>query len=105
MLHHVARQRLRQRLARRLAPRRLAVVRRSRFVRLRWRGLRYLLLEITEDQFELLDRAAQLLRRGAEPLAQQPGQAQLELLVAQHLFLQSVAHRLQFGCMLILAFQ
>ena len=62
-------------------------------------------LEIAEDQFELLDCSAQLLRRGAEPLAQQLRQAQLELLVAQHLLLQPVARRLQFGHVLILALQ
>ena len=105
MLHHVARQCLGQRLARGLAPRRLVVARRGGFIRLRRCGLRHLLLEIAEDQFELLDRSAQLLRRGAEPFAQQLRQAQLELLVAQHLLLQPVARRLQFGRVLILASQ
>ena len=89
VLHHIARQARGARLAHRLAPRCLGWRRcRGRFRR-GGRGLGDLLFQIAEQQVELLDRAAQLLRGGAEPLAQQPGQAQLQLLVAQHLFLQA----------------
>src|ERR1019366_5720280 len=56
-----------------------------------------LLFEIAEQQLQLLDRAAQLLRGGAEPFTQQLRQARLQLLVAQHLLLQSIARRLHLG--------
>ena len=67
---------------------------------LRRRRLRDLFFEIAEQKLQLIDCAAQLLRGGAEPLAQQPRQTQLQLLVTQHLLFQSVACRLQFGCLL-----
>ena len=104
MLHHIARQALRQWPAGRLAPCRSGrwCCCRRRLFRLGRRRLGDLLFEVAEQQLQLLDRGAQLLRGGAEPLAQQLRQAQLQLLVAQHLLLQSVARRLQFGC---LAFQ
>lgn len=59
-----------------------------------------LLLEFAEQQLQLLDRATQLLRRGAEPLAQQLREAPLQLLVAQHLLPQPIARRLQFARLL-----
>jgi hypothetical protein len=66
MLHHVARQVFRQRLAFRFAPPGLDFrIDRNRFrLRLRFgrRGLRDLFLEIADDQFELIDRASHLLR-------------------------------------------
>ncbi len=65
MLHHIARQVLGQRLAYGLAP----LLRGGGFIRLWRRCFRHLLLEVAEYEFELLERTAQFLRRGAEPLA------------------------------------
>ena len=112
MLHDVARQRRRQRLAHRLATLCLGLRRRSSLIRFRRHCFRHLLLEFTKQQFELLDLAPQLLRGRAEPLAQQSRQTQFQLLVPQHLLLQPVTCRcqvshvlLQLGSMLVLAMQ
>ena len=103
MLHHVARQVVGQRLACRLAAGGLCLGWRRRF-RLRRRGLGELRLEFFQRQFELLDRAAQLLRRRTEFLAQQPRQPRLQLLVAQNLLLQAGARGLQL-CRLAFEFR
>jgi hypothetical protein len=62
MLHHIARQRLGEWLAGGLAPRCRCVDRRRGFILRRRRCFSDLLLKVAEHQFELLDRAAQLLR-------------------------------------------
>jgi hypothetical protein len=101
MLDHIAWQRLRQPPAGGLAPG--CFGRGSHgFRRLGRGGFRDLLFQVAQHQLKLLDRAAQLLRRGAEALAQQLGQAQLQLLVAQHLLLQPSLRRRQIGRLLLL---
>ena len=77
MLHDIARQARRQRLAYRLATLCLGLRRRDRFIRSRRHCFRHLFLKFTKQQFKLLDLAPQLLRGGPEPLAQQLRQTQL----------------------------
>jgi hypothetical protein len=69
VFHSRARQVFGQRPARRLAPSGIRRFGRGGLLRLRRRGFGDLLLEITQDQFQLLDGRAQLLRRGTEPFA------------------------------------
>ena len=69
MFHRLARQIFGKRPARRLAPSYIHWFGRGGLLRLCRRGLGDLFLEIAQDQFQLLDRGAQLLRRGTEPFA------------------------------------
>ena len=103
MFHHIARQGLGQLPAGGLATR-LRGFRLGCFG-FGWRRLRQVFLEIAQQQFQLFDLTAQLLRRGAEPLTQQAGEALLQLLVAQNLLLQPSARGGQFGRMRRLAIQ
>jgi hypothetical protein len=69
LFHSRARQVFRKRPARWLAPHGIRRFGRSGLLRLRRRGLGDLFLKIAQDQFQLLDCRAQLLRRGTEPFA------------------------------------
>lgn len=69
MFHGRARQAFGKRPARRLTPHGIRRFGRSGLLLLRRRGLGDLLLKVAQDQFQLLDRGAQLLRRGTEPFS------------------------------------
>jgi hypothetical protein len=69
VFHSRARQVFGQRPARRLAPSGIRRFGRGGLLRLRRRGFGDLLLEIAQDQFQLLDCRAKLLRGGTEPFS------------------------------------
>ena len=96
VLHDIARQRLGQPPAYRLAHvRELACFGRCN-VRVFWAGLGQQLVDIGERQLKLLDPRAQLFRRAAERHAQQSGEPRLERLDLEALLDDAGARRRQF---------